>query len=196
MNVTLAEVRVDLGNTSCVITDAEHQYGQWAPGVTRRVADEVIAADGWRFVPGSTWTTTVDGGTRPVFRADDDHHTERVLMDADDLLLDELGGRLGELADEPGDELHALLVGLCRYADRPAPELVSTDEAAHAIAVGRLRRFRRVQLSVATAVGAVGVPLVSLLGGGPVEIALAFPVGALSYLGVYGLLERLFGGAR
>lgn len=69
MTITIAEVRVDLSNTSCVVTDGHTQHGQWAPGVTRRVVDTVIADQGWRFLPGSTWRTTTDGGTRQVFRA-------------------------------------------------------------------------------------------------------------------------------
>ncbi|MEV8439232.1 hypothetical protein AB0425_17795 [Actinosynnema sp. NPDC051121] len=198
MNITLAEVHVDLGNTSCVVSDAEHQYGQWAPGVTRRVVDEVIAADGWRCVPGSGWTSTVDGGTRPVFRADDEGQTESVLIDAEDALLDALAGRDTEFAQAlgQGDELCALFLAIRADGDRPAPQLVSTEDAVRAITAARERRFRRVHLSLAGAVGAAGVLITVLLDSTVLETALAFPAGALSYLLGYALPERLFGRAR
>lgn len=119
------------------------------------------------------------------------------LIEHDDALLDILGGRDRQLAGEQADTLCPLLLALRDDADRlPAPELVSTDVAVRAIAVARNRRFRRIHLTAAGVAGAAGVPLTVLLDGTPLEIALAFPVGAISYLLGYWLLERTCGGTR
>lgn len=61
-----ATVLVDLANKSATVTadDGVH-VGSWASGVTRSNVEQVT---GWRFVPGSQWRLTPDGGVREVVR--------------------------------------------------------------------------------------------------------------------------------
>lgn len=137
--VKRATVHVDLSNKSCVITSRRRFYGSWGPDITRRTAEAVIAADGWRFARNSDWAMTIDGGTRRVERPGPvrrfierliEHYREALAIRASDRLLDNLGSST-PAAEEPVTAL--LLDFRARVESRPMPELVDTPTAIDTI---------------------------------------------------------------
>lgn len=104
-----ATVHVDLANRSCYVSTNDTLHGAWAPGITRRTAETAIAADGWKFAPGSEWAMTIDGGTREV---------EQNAITADDALLNSLGSAMpGTSANLLDDELSTLLLAWRREVE-------------------------------------------------------------------------------
>lgn len=125
-----ATVHVDLANRSCYVASPDMFHGAWAPGVTRSTAELAIAGGGWRFVPGSDWSLTPDGGTREV---------ELHPVMQDDMRLNALGcaspDAFAELMD---DELSAVLLAWREEAEeRPIPNLVDTESAVELIVSAR-----------------------------------------------------------
>ncbi len=137
-----ATVHVDLANKSCVITGRRRFHGTWGPDITRREVEGVIAADGWRFAPNSTWVMTIDGGTRQVERPGPvrclierliEQIRERLAIRASDRFLDSVGSATPE-ADEP---ITALLLDFRRRVEsRPIPDLFDTPTAQNIIHKG------------------------------------------------------------
>lgn len=134
-----ATVHVDLANKSCHITGRRRFHGTWGPDITRRTVEGVIAAEGWRFAPNSTWTMTIDGGTRKVERPGAVRRLAERLIEqireahairASDRLLDSLSSAT-PAADEPVTAL--LLDFRTRVESRPMPALVDTPAAMAAI---------------------------------------------------------------
>lgn len=126
-----ATVHVDLSNKSCVLLADDTQLGAWAPGITRRNAEDAIAADGWAFAPDSEWTLTVDGGVRAVIR---DDVPDEAALDVD-RLIDHLGG-VWPSTNLLDDELIALLLAWRHNVDtETCRELVDTTTALTVIAL-------------------------------------------------------------
>lgn len=130
-----ATVHVDLANKSCVVTSQRRFHGLWGPDITRSTVEGVIAVDGWRFTPNSTWAMMTDGGTRPVERPGAVRRLIERIRDArairaSDRLLDSLGSATPS-ADEP---VTALLLDFRQRVEAlPIPELVDTPTAMDAI---------------------------------------------------------------
>lgn len=134
-----ATVHVDLSNKSCVITSRRRFYGSWGPDITRRTAEAVIAADGWRFARNSAWAMTIDGGTRhverpgPILRFIErliEQHREAHEIRASDRLLDQLGSATPTTRDRLGGVLLTWRRAIERH---PMPELLDTPTAIDTI---------------------------------------------------------------
>lgn len=134
-----ATVHVDLANKSCAITSGRRFHGTWGPDITRREVEGVIAADGWRFAPNSTWAMTVDGGTRQVERPGPirclverviEQIRERLAIRASDRFLDSVGSATPEADDELGE---VLIAWREESEARPIPLLVDTPTASDTI---------------------------------------------------------------
>mgnify|MGYP006136698213 CR=1 FL=1 len=130
-----ATVHVDLATKSCVITSRRRFHGSWGPDITRSTVEGVIGADGWRFTPGSDWTTTIDGGTRQVERPGPILRLIERLREAHAVRAsDRLLNGLGSATPTAHDRLSGVLL-TWRHAieRRPIPQLVDTPTAIDTI---------------------------------------------------------------
>lgn len=133
-----AALYVDLANKSCVITSRRRFHGAWGPDITRGAVAAVIAVDGWRFRKNSTWTTTPDGGTRPVERPGVVRRlVERVREALAVRVSDRTLNNLGSATPTANDRLGAVLLAWRNEVEeQPIPELVDTPTAADTIHKG------------------------------------------------------------